>query len=152
MTAGMKSGIAALALVLLGACQSTARLEDDVRYSKLATVVDKHEFSETERQQAAASRPGSGISVGGGFGVGVGSHGRFGGMMIGMGSQDTIADEPPQVAKGAVRYTVQLLGSEERIEVMSYAQHEVGDCVRVLAGHPTEYPRFFELKADDFCN
>jgi hypothetical protein len=34
---------------------------------------------------------------------------------------------------------------------MSYAQYKVGDCVRVLAGHPTEYPRFFELKQGEHC-
>jgi len=27
----------------------------------------------------------------------------------------------------------------------------VGDCVKVLAGHPTEYPRFFELKPGEHC-
>lgn len=148
----MKKCIVVLALLALAACQSTPKLEDDARYSKLAIVVDKHEFSEVERKQAEASRPGgSGVSVGGGFGVGVGTHGGFSGMMIGIGSQDTIGDEPPQVARGAIRYTVRPLGTEERIEVMSYGKYQVGDCVKVLAGHPEEYPRFFELKPDERC-
>ena len=149
----MKKYIAALALVLLSACQSTPKLEDDVRYTKLATVVDRHEFSELERTQAQANRPGDsnvGVGVGIGVGSGVGSFG-FGGMMIGMGGHPDRRDEPPQVAKGAIRYTAQPLGTEERIEVMSYGQYKVGDCVKVLAGHPTEYPRFFELKPDEHC-
>jgi len=153
----MKKYIATLALVLLAACQSTPKLEDDVRYTKLATVVDKHEFSEVERKQAQANRPsdsnvgvGVGIGVGSGGGLGGGSFG-FGGMMIGMGGHPDRHDEPPQIAKGAIRYTAQPLGTEERIEVMSYEQYKVGDCVKVLAGHPTEYPRFFELKPDEHC-
>jgi len=46
---------------------------------------------------------------------------------------------------------VQPLGSAERIEVMSYGHHKMGDCVKVLAGHPTEFPRFFELKPGERC-
>ena len=71
--------------------------------------------------------------------------------MLGMGTHPDRNDEPPQVAQGAIRYTAQPLGSGERIEVMSYGQYKVGDCVKVLAGHPTEYPRFFELKSDERC-
>jgi hypothetical protein len=48
---------AATLLVLLAACQSTPRLEDDARYVKLARVVDVHEFTELERKQAAGNRP-----------------------------------------------------------------------------------------------
>jgi hypothetical protein len=66
--------------------------------------------------------------------------------MLGIGNQHTRRDEPPQVALGAIRYAVQLPAGTERIEVMSYGQYKVGDSVKVLAGHPTEYPRFFELK------
>jgi len=150
----MKKYIAMLALVLLAACQSAAKLENDTRYAKLATVVDRHEFSEVERKQAQASRP-SDSNVGVGVGVGVGSGGSsfgFGGVMIGMGGHPDRRDEPPQVALGAIRYTVQPLGTEERVEVMSYGQYKVGDCVKVLAGHPREYARFFELKPGERCD
>jgi hypothetical protein len=151
----MTKHIAALALVFLAACQSTPRLEDDVRYTKLATVVNKYEFSEVERKQAQANSPAdSRVSVGIGVGVGSGGSfgGGFGGMMLGMGGHPDRHDEQPQVAKGAIRYTVQVLGAAERIEVMSYLQYKLGDCVKVLAGHPTEYPRFFERKAGERCN
>jgi hypothetical protein len=149
----MKKYIATLALALLAACQSTPRLEDDTRYAKLATVVDKHEFSEVERKQAKANSPGD-SSAGFGFGVGVGTGGSggFGGIMLGMGGHPDRRDEQPQISRGAIRYTVQPLGSEERVEVMSYGQYKVGDCVKVLAGHPSEYPRFFALKPDERCN
>lgn len=148
----MKIHIAALALIMLAACQSTPRLEDDARYVKLATVVAKHEFSEVERKQAQASRPSdSRISLGVGVGVSSGYSGMMFGMGGMMGAHPDKHDEPPQVAQGAIRYTVQLPGKEERIEVMSYDQYKVGDCVKVLAGHPTEYPRFFKLKADEVC-
>lgn len=148
----MKKYIAMLALVSVAACQSAPRLEDDVRYAKLATVLDQHVFSEVERKQAQANSPAD-SNVGFGFGVGVGSGGGggFGGIMMGMGGHPDRRDEPPQIARGAIRYTVQPLGSAERIEVMSYGQYKVGDCVKVLAGHPSEYPRFFELKPDERC-
>jgi len=151
----MKNMIAALALVLLTACQSAPKLEEDARYVKLATVQDRHEFTEVERKQAAAhtrsdSRTslGIGLSIGGGTGgIGMG----YSGFMFGMGEQRPKRDETPQIARGAIRYTVQPLSSTERIEVMSYEQYKVGDCVKVLAGHPTEYPRFFELKPGEHC-
>jgi hypothetical protein len=150
----MKTMIAAILLMLLASCQSTSRLEDDARYVRLATVVDIHEFTEIERKQAQANRP-SDTHVGIGFGVGTGGYGSFGGLSLGIDS--TLDDrrgsrkEPPQVADGANRITVQPLGSTERIEVMSYGHHKMGDCVKVLAGHPTEYPRFFELKSGEHC-
>jgi hypothetical protein len=152
----MKSILAAITLVLLAACQSAPKLEEDARYVKLATVVDRHDFTEVERKQAAAhTTPDSHGSISVGLGVGGGSGGGFGfgfgGLMFGMGDQHAKRDEPPQVAQGANRYTVQPLRSTERIEVMSYAQYKVGDCVKVLAGHPTEYPRFFELKPGEHC-
>ena len=152
----MKRIFAAIALVLLAACQSTPKLEEDARYVKLATVVDRHEFTEVERKQAAAhTLPESHGSIGVGLGVGGGSGGGFGfgfgGIMFGMGDQHAKRDEPPQIAQGAIRYTVQPLRSTERIEVMSYGQYKVGDCVKVLAGQPTEYPRFFELKSGEHC-
>ena len=150
----MKRIFAVIALVLLAACQSAPKLEEDARYVKLATVVDRHDFTEVERKQAAAHTSpdthtsiGVGLSVGSGGGFGFG----FGGLMFGTGGQNTKRDEPPQVAKGANRYTVQPLRSTERIEVMSYGQYKEGDCVKVLAGHPTEYPRFFELKPGEHC-
>lgn len=150
----MKKYIAALALALLGACQSAPRLEEDARYVKLARVVDVHEYTDAERRQAEPKRPGS-TSVGMSVGVGMGSGGSFGGVMVGMGhvldgGRDS-REEEPQIANGANRYTVRPLGGTERIEVMSYGRYKVGDCVKVLAGHPTEFPRFFELKAGERC-
>lgn len=149
----MKYSIALLALVLLAACQSTPKLEDDTRYAKLATVVEIHEYSEVERKQAKANTPGdSNVGFGVGVGVGSGGFGSFGGMMLGLGGHADHSDDQPKVANGANRYTVKLLGSEERVEVMSYGKYKVGDCVKVLAGHPSEYPRFFELKPGERCN
>ncbi len=150
----MKIVIAAILLTLLAACQSTPKLEEDARYVRLATVVDIHEYTEIERKQAQANRP-SDTHVGIGFGVGTGSYGSFGGMSLGIGT--TVGDrrdsgkEPPQIAEGANRITVQPLGSTERIEVMSYENHKKGGCVKVLAGHPTEFPRFFALKPGERC-
>lgn len=150
----MKMFFVATLLALLAACQSTPGLEDDTRYVRLARVVEVHEFTELERKQAAANRH-SDTRVGVGLGIGVGSGGSFGGIMLGIGSgigeRRDSRDEPPQVANGASRYTVQPLNSNERIEVMSFGKYKVGECVKVLAGHPTEYPRFFELKAGEHC-
>jgi hypothetical protein len=150
----MKKFFAATLLVLLAACQSAPRLEEDARYVRLAIVVDEHEFTEVERKQAEANRPGD-THAGVGLSVGVGSGGSFGGVMLGMGStmgdRRDSRDEPPQVAHGANRFTVQPLDSKERIEVMSYGNYKVGDCVKVLVGHPTEFPRFFELKPGERC-
>lgn len=146
----MKKNLAASLLVLLAACQSSPKLEDDVRYVRLARVVDVHEFTEQERKQAEASMP-SDTRVGVGLGFGVGSGGSFGGVMLGMGSGVGDRDKQPQVAKGANRFTVQPLNSDERIEVMSYGSYKAGDCVKVLAGHPSEFPRFFELKPGESC-
>lgn len=147
----MKTTLSALILALLVACQSTPKLEDDPRYVRLATVVEIHEFSETERKQAAANQP-SDTRVGFGIGLGIGSHGSFGGLSLGIGSQvGDRRDRLPNIADGANRISVQPLGSTERIEVMSYGQFTKGDCVKVLAGHPTEFPRFFELKPHEHC-
>lgn len=151
----MKTYIAMLALLLLAACSSTPKLEDDARYTKLATVVHIHEFSEVERKQAQANAPSdSKVSIGIGFGVSSGGSfgGGFGGMMLGMGSNNDRRDEQPQIAEGAIRYTVQPLGSAERIEVMDYRQYNVGDCVKVLVCYPGEYPRFFKLKPGEHCD
>jgi hypothetical protein len=147
----MKTITAATLLALLVACQST-RLEEDARYVRLATVVDVHEFTDIERKQAQANRP-SNTRVGIGIGVGTGSYGSYGGMSLGIGHTlgERRAKEPPHIADGANRITVQPLGSSERIEVMSLGQHKIGDCVKVLTGHPTEYPRFFTLKPGESC-
>jgi hypothetical protein len=145
----MKKSIEMLTLLFLLACQSTLGLEEDARYAKLAIVTDKHVFTDLERKQAHANE-GGGSNIG--FGLGVGSAGGFGGIMLGMGERHNSSDMPPQVARGAIRYTVRPLSSEQLVEVMSYAQYQVGDCVKVLAGHPTEYSRFFELKAGEHCN
>lgn len=147
----MKRFFAAILLVILAACQSTPKLEDDTRYVRLARVVSEHEFTEVERKQAEANSPGD-TRVGVGLGFGVGSTGSFGGVMLGMGSgTGNRRDEPPQIAKGANRFTVQPLNSNDRIEVMSYGKYKVGDCVKVLVGHPTEFPRFFALKPGEQC-
>ena len=150
----IKTVIATALLASLAACQSAPKLEEDARYVRLATVVGIHEFTETERKQARASRP-SDTHVGISFGAGTGSFGSFGGMMFGIGTtvgaRHDSRNEPPQIAAGANRITVQPLGSTERIEVMSYGHHKIGDCVKVLAGHPAEFPRFFELKPGERC-
>ena len=118
----MKKLFAATLLILLAACQSTPKLEDDTRYVRLARVVDEHEFTEVERKQAKANMPrDSGMGLG--FGLGIGSGGSFGGVSLGMGGvmgNRRDSREPPQVAYGANRFTVQTLDSKERVEVMSY--------------------------------
>ena len=152
----MKTLIASTLLVLLAACQSLPKLEDDARYVRLAKVTDIREFTEIERKQARANRP-SDSRVGFGFGLGVGSGGSFGGMSVGIGSTFGDRDRsfgrahPPHIADGANRVTVQPIGTTDRVEVMSYGQHKIGDCVKVLATHPTEYPRFFDLKPGESC-
>lgn len=143
-------------LFLLVACQSTPRLEDDTRYVKLAKVVDVHVFTDAERKEAAKMAPrsnDSGVSFGIGIGVGTGG---YSGMMIGantgLNSGHDKRKEPPQVASGANRFTVQPLNTSERIEVMSYKHYKVGDCVKVLTGHPTEFARLFDPKEGEHCN
>lgn len=150
----IKAIIAATLLALLAACQSTPKLDEDARYVRFATVIDIHEFTEIERKQARANMPRD-SKVGIGFGLGIGTGGSFGGLSVGIG--DTLGrgresrNQPPNIADGANRIVVQPLGSTERIEVMSYANHKPGDCVKVLAAHPTEFPRFFELKPGERC-
>ncbi len=143
-------------LPLLAACQSTPRLEDDMRYVKFAKVVDVHVFTVDERKEAAktAPRPGNtGVGMGIGLGVGGGGlSGGFGGIMFGVGAPvGRSRAVAPQVADGANRFTVQPLDASERIEVLSYGKYQVGDCVKVLSGHPTEYARLYELKAGERC-
>ncbi|MEO8342628.1 MAG: hypothetical protein ABI536_02315 [Gallionella sp.] len=151
----MKKLFAAMLLMLLAACQSTPKLEDDTRYVRLARVVDEHEFTEIERRQAKANMSNdSGMGMGFGFGLGIGSGGSFGGVSLGMGGMmgdRRDSREPPQVAYGANRFTVQTLDSQKRVEVMSYGHYKAGDCVKVLVDHPTAFPRFFELKPGEHC-
>lgn len=151
MTIRMKKSIELLILFFLLACQSTPSLEEDVRYAKLALVTDKHVFTELERKQAHANKA-SGSNISFGLGVGSGGSGGFGSVMLGMGDHHNSSDVSPQIDYGANRYTVRLVSDERLVEVMSYAQYQVGDCVKVLAGHPTEYPRFFDIKPGEHCN
>ena len=150
----MKISIFVALLLLLTACQSTPSLEDDVRYVKFARVVDVHVYTEAERKEAKAQRPSeSRVSVG--MGVGLGSGGGSGGLMLGVGTRlgdnHKNRDEPPQVAYGANRFTVETLENGERFEVNSYGKFKLGDCVKVLMGHPTEYARLFDLRSDEQC-
>ena len=148
----MKKLFALALLVLLVACQSSPpKPEDDLRYAKLAIVMDRHEFTELERKQAKANKPSdSGISIG--LSVGTGSGG---GMMSGAGmmagARHDSRDEMPQVVNGANRFTVQPLDNGERVEIMSTGRHKVGECVKVLVGHPTMFSRFLDLKPDEHC-
>ncbi len=142
-------------LPLLAACQSAPKLEDDTRYVKLAKVVDVHVFSVDERKEAAKTAPRGDSGVGMGFGIGIGGGlgGGFGGIMLGtgtgLGSRSRAV--APQVADGANRYTVQALDGAERVEVLSYGKYQVGDCVKLLSGHPTEYARLYQLKDGERC-
>ena len=74
--------------------------------------------------------------------------------MLGMGSRlgERNREVNPQIADGANRCTVQQLGTTELIEVMSYGHYKKGDCVKVLARHPTGFPHFFELKPGERCD
>lgn len=144
----MKKYTATLAFILLAGCQNPHQLEKDTRYIILATVTDKYEFSEIERQQAAASTSAD-SNADTDLANNVGPAG-YGGIMLGLGDHHDIG-ESPLISNGANRYTVQPLNSEERIVVMSRRQYQVGDCVKVLAGHPSAYPRFFALKPDERC-
>lgn len=148
----IKTIIATITLMLLAACQSTSRLEEDARYVRLATIIDIHEFTDIERKQAQANRPNEGkTGVGVGVGLGTGTFGSFGGISLSIGHTLSSREIPPQVADGANRFTVQPLGTAEHIEVMSYGHYKKGDCVKVLVGHPTRFPRFFELKPGERC-
>ncbi len=145
----MKKLFAIAPLVLLAACQSTPRLEDDTRYTRLARVVDVYVYSEAERKEAAKSEPRS-SGVGMGVGIGFGTGGGFGGIMLGGGTSGRNGDQP-RVSKGANRYTVQPLNSGDRIEVNSYGKYKAGDCVKLFSGHPDEYARLFDLKQGESC-
>lgn len=154
----MQKLIAVAPLALLAACQTGPKLEDDTRYVKLAKVVEVHEFTDTERKEAAKTAPrssNSGLGLGIGFGMGTGGFsGGFGGIMLatgtGLGSGRS-SGEAPQVADGANRYTVQPMNSSERIEVMSYKSYKAGDCVKLMSGHPSEYARLFDPKQGERC-
>lgn len=155
MGVSMLKFVAATAMVLLAGCQSTP-LEDDVRYIKFARVAEVHVFTDAERKEAAKTEPRynhSGVSMG--IGLGYGTGGGFGG--IGLGYGTSLSDGrsrhiPPLISRGANRFTVQPLNSEDRIEVLSYGKFQVGDCIKLFSGHPTEYARLFELKPGEHCN
>ena len=150
----MKKLLAAISLTLLAACQSTPKQDKDAPYMRFATVVDIHEFTAIERKQARANMPRD-SNVGVGLGLGIGTGGSFGGLSVGIGNVLGGGREnrihPPNIAEGANRITVQLVGSTERIEVMSYAHYKLDDCVKVLAEHPNKFPRFLELKLGERC-
>ena len=153
----MKKIVAVTVLALLAACQSTPNLEDDARYIKYAKVLDVHVFTEAERKEAAKTAPRSSDSgVGMGIGIGIGSGGiGFGGIALGAGTSlggGRSRNVSPQIADGANRFTVQPLNTKERIEVMSYGKFQVGDCVKLMSGHPTEYARLFDLKPGERCD
>lgn len=151
----MKRLFAALSVVLLAACQTAPKLEDDARYTRLARVVDLHVYTDAERQEAAKAEPhSSNTSVGVGVGFGFGSGGSsFGGIMLGapVGGGGR-RERPPLVSKGANRYTVQPLGSGDKLEVNSYDRFKVGDCVKLFSGHPSAYDRLFALKPGESCD
>ena len=147
----MKIFTCLLILLYITACKSTPSLEEDPRYAKLATVVSKREFSALEREQARQSTNSSNVHIGIGFGMGFGSHDSFGGMLMGMDDRDEDRKQQPQIARGAIRYTVRPQGSQEKFEVMSYKHYKVGDCVKVLTSPPAEFPRLLELKNDEHC-
>ena len=142
-----------LSMALLAGCQTTPKLEDDPRYTRLARVVDVHVYTDAERKEAAKGEPRTrntsvGLGVGFGFGGGGGS---FGGIMLGAPVGGSRTELPPLVSRGANRYTVQPLGTAEKLEVNSYGKFKVGDCVKLYSGHPTEYDRLFELKPGESC-
>lgn len=148
--------LSAASLALLAACQNGPAPEDDTRYIRLAKVLDVHTFTDAERKEAAKTAPRSHDSgVGMGIGIGVGSGGiGFGGIALGAGTSlggGRDRNVPPNAAYGANRFTVQPLHSEELVEVMSYGKFQVGDCVKLFSGHPSEYTRLFDLKPGERC-
>ncbi len=146
----MKRVLAAGLLAMLAGCASTP-LEQDAAHIRSAKILDVHTFTDAERKEARKAEPRPGSGVGMGIGFGVGTFGNFGGVMLGTGLDGRGRDLPPQVGQGANRFTVQPLASSERIEVMSYGKYQVGDCVKLFSGHPTEYARLFDLKPGERC-
>lgn len=147
-----------MAVVLLGACQTTPSLENDTRHIRLARVIDVHVYTDAERRDAAhaerrESRTSVGLGVGFGFGIGSGGGG-FGGISIGV--PITVEDSgggkvPPLVSRGANRYTVQPLHTLTTLEVNSYGKFRIGQCVKLYSGDPDEYDRLFPLKPGESC-
>jgi hypothetical protein len=140
-------------LLMLAGCQSNPALEDDTRYTKLARVVEVHVYTDAERREAKLQRRDS--SVGFGLSLGVGTYGSFGygGLMFGSGNRlNSPSTVGPQVADGANRYAVEPLEKAERIEVLSYGKYQVGDCVKLMSGHPSAYARLFDLKPGERCD
>lgn len=149
----MKKLSLAVMAALLAACQNNPPLQNDARYIRMARVVAVHVYSEDERREAAKAPPRARasspeVSVGIGFGT------SFGGLGVGVGgiiSPVNKREMPPQPALGADRYTVEPLGSKEKLEVESYGKYKVGDCVKLFSGHPTEYARLFDLQPGETC-
>lgn len=150
----MKKLSLALILVLLAACQNNPPLQDEARYLRYARVVAVHVYTDAERRDAAANAPRVDrnepqVTFGIGFGT------NFGGINLGVGGlftpQHRPRDIPPQPAWGANRYTVEPLGTHEKLEVDSYGKYKVGDCVKLFSGHPKEYARLFDLQPGETC-
>ncbi len=148
----MKKTLVAGSLVMLAACSST-RLEQDTSHIRLAKVTDVRVFTDAERKEAAKSEPRRDSGAGMGIGIGVGTFGGFGGVMLGTGTGwgGRNRDLAPQISEGANRFTVQPVHSADHIEVMSDGKYQVGDCVKLFSGHPTEYARLFDLKPGERC-
>lgn len=152
----MRKIFAVAALAALAGCQSTPAFEKDARYTRPAHVVEVHVYTDAERKEAAKTEPRSsntsvGVGVGFGFGSGGGS---FGGIMLGapVGGGGSSRERPPLVSKGANRYTVQAVGSREKLEVNSYDKFQVGECVKLFSGHPDAYDRLFAVKPGESCD
>jgi hypothetical protein len=119
--------------------------------------VDVHVFTDTERKEARLRRPSrSRVTIGIGIGIGTGGfNSGYDGWLFGgglFGNDYEYRKEAPRIDKGANRFTVETVDKAERIEVLSYGKFKVGDCVKVLTGHPTEYARLYKLKPDEHCN
>ena len=71
------------------------------------------------------------------------------GYMLGASSRNRTG--PPQAAIGANRYTVETENKSERTEVLSYGKFKVGDCVKLMMGHPTKFARLFDLRPGEHC-
>lgn len=147
-----------MATAMVAACQTTPNLEDETQYIRLARVVGVHVYTDEERRQAARverSESHSRVGLGIGFGFGIGSGGGgFGGVSIGVPitvEGDGGRETPPRVSQGANRYTVQPLHTLRTLEVNSYGKFEMGQCVKLFSGSPTNYDRLFPLKPGESC-
>ena len=150
----MKKLSLALVLALLAACQNNPPLQDEAHYMRYARVVAVHVYTDAERREAAASAPHVNrneprVTFGLSFGTNIGGIGlNFGGLFT---PQNRPRDIPPQPAWGADRYTVEPLGSHDRLEVESYGKYKVGDCVKLFSGAPKDYARLYDLQPGETC-